>query len=94
LPDALKKKIARLVQGSKRSAHAFMVEAIQEAADREELRRRFGEEAEQSEREAEQSGLLFEADAVFKHLQARARGRRSARPKPTRWQRSKRQDSR
>jgi predicted transcriptional regulator len=51
LPDALKRCIAQLVSGSGRTAHSFMVEAIEQAVLREELRRRFGEEAALSERE-------------------------------------------
>lgn len=53
LPDDLKRRIAQLVSGSGRTAHSFMVEAIEQAALREELRRRFGEEAALSEREAQ-----------------------------------------
>ena len=34
LPDALKKRIAALVEGSGRSAHAFMVEAIARETER------------------------------------------------------------
>jgi predicted transcriptional regulator len=51
LPDDLKRRIAQLVRGSGRTAHSFMVEAIEQAALREELRRRFGEETALSERE-------------------------------------------
>jgi predicted transcriptional regulator len=53
LPDDLKRRIAQLVSGSGRTAHSFMVEAIEQAVLREELRRRFGEEAALSEREAQ-----------------------------------------
>ena len=45
LPHELKERIQSLVTGTGRSAHAFMVEAIERAAQAEELRRRFGEDA-------------------------------------------------
>ena len=45
LPAELKQRIHSLVEGTGRSAHAFMVEAIEGAVSREELRRRFGAEA-------------------------------------------------
>lgn len=39
LPDELKRRVAALVSETGQSAHAFMVEAIEQAAQREELRR-------------------------------------------------------
>ena len=57
LPDDLKRRIAQLVSGSGRTAHSFMVEAIEQAALREELRRRFGEDADLSEREGSEHAI-------------------------------------
>jgi predicted transcriptional regulator len=59
----LKRRIAELVAGSYRTAHSFMVEAIEQAAAREELRRRFGEEAALAEEETERSGNSILRDA-------------------------------
>lgn len=88
LPDELKRRIAQLVQGSDRTVHSFMVEAIERAAKREELRRRFGEEAELSERETEKSGKVFDANEAFDYLQAKAKGHRAKRPRAKAWRRS------
>ena len=65
-----------------------MVEAIEQAAAREELRRRFGAEAATAEQETERSGKAYDAAEVFDYLAARARGRRTRRPRPKAWQRS------
>ena len=85
LPDALKRRIVQLVEGSDRTAHAFMVEAIEQAAEREELRRRFGDEAALAERETERSGKAYEAAEAFKYLETRAKGGRARKPRLKSW---------
>lgn len=65
-----------------------MVEAIEQATAREELRRKFGQEAAAAEEETERTGLAFEAHRVFDYLEQRARGKRVRRPRPKTWRRS------
>ena len=88
LPDALKERINSLVRGSDRTAHAFMVEAIERAARAEELRRRFGEEAAQAEEESLRSNKAYDAAEVFAYLEARVIGKRVRRPRSKAWRRS------
>lgn len=88
LSDELKQRIAALVSGTDKSAHAFMVEAIEQAAQREELRRRFGAEAAEAEEETLAAGKAYDAAEVFDHLEARARGETTRRPRPKAWRRS------
>ena len=88
LPDELKRRVAQLVSGSNRSVHSFMVEAIEQAAAREELRRRFGEEAALSEAETERSGKVYDAAEAFKYFETRAKGSQARKPRPKSWQRS------
>lgn len=88
LPDDLKRRIAHLVAGSERTAHAFMLEAIEQAAAREELRRRFGEEAALAEEETERSGKVYDAAEAFKYLESRAKGGRVRKPRLKSWRRS------
>jgi len=88
LPDDLKRRIAQLVAGSDRTAHAFMLEAIEQAAAREELRRRFGEEAALAEEETERSGKVYDAAEAFKYLETRAKGGRARKPRLKSWRRS------
>lgn len=49
-------RLGRAGSGSDKSVHAFMVEAIEQAAQREELRRRFGAEAAEAEQETVTTG--------------------------------------
>ena len=81
LSNDLRRRISRLVAGSNRTPHAFMVNAIEQAAVREELRRRFGEEADAAERETEKSGKAYDSDAVFDYFETRARGHKAKRPR-------------
>jgi predicted transcriptional regulator len=88
LSDELKQRIAALVSGTAKSAHAFMLEAIEQAAQREEMRRRFGVEATEAEVETAASGRAYDAAEVFDYLEARARGESARRPRPKAWRRS------
>ena len=88
LPEALKKRVQTLIKGRDKTAHAFMLEAIERAAESEELRRRFGADAAEAEKETERSGKAYEAREVFDYLEARARGEKPRRPRPKAWQRS------
>lgn len=88
LPDELKRRIAELVAGSDRTAHSFMVEAIEQAAAREELRRRFGEEAALAEEETERSRKVYDAAEAFQYFETRAKGRGARKPRLKSWRRS------
>lgn len=85
LPDELKQRIAALVEGTGQSAHAFMVEAIEQAAHRVALRRRFGAEAAEAEAETLRSGKAYDPQEVFDYLSAKIRGRKAARPRAKAW---------
>jgi len=88
LSSELKRRVSALVAGTNRTAHSFMLSAIERAAQQEELRRRFGAEAELSERETLRSGRAYDAKQVFDYLEARARGRKAKRPRMKTWRQS------
>jgi len=88
LSDELRRRIQNIIAGSDRTAHAFMVDAIERAARAEELRQRFGEEAQAAEEETLRSGKAYDAGEVFAYLEARARGRKPKRPRLRSWRRS------
>lgn len=85
LPDELKQRIQRLVKDSDRTAHAFMIEAIERAARAEELRRQFGADAADAEAEAMTSGKAFDAREAFAYFEARASDKTARRPKMKAW---------
>ena len=85
LSPQLKKRVASLVRGTEKSAHAFMVEAIAREAERAELRRRFTEEALAADREMERTGLAYDFDDVKAYFESKLSGRRARRPRLKRW---------
>jgi len=85
LPPELKRRVASLVRGTDKSAHAFMVEAIAKEAERAELRRKFIADAVSSLQHAERTGLAYDAKDVHAYFAARAAGKPARRPRPKRW---------
>jgi predicted transcriptional regulator len=82
LPDELKERIAPLADAAGKSAHAWMVEALERQADLAEAREAFIQDAEVTAAEVDAGGALFAAEDVASYLFARAAGKRSvARPK-------------
>lgn len=82
LPDQLKARVARAAEASGKSAHAWMVEAIEAQAALAERRQAFVDSALQAGQEVARYGLVFDADEVFSYLKARAAGEAASRPEP------------
>ena len=85
LPPQLKRRVASLVRGTDKSAHAFMVEAISTEARRAELRRQFIAEALAADREMERTGLAYDFRDVKTYFEAKISGRPARRPRLKRW---------
>ena len=85
LSPKLKARVAAAVKGTDKSAHAFMIEAIEHETERAELRKRFVADALKAEQETLRTGLAYDADEVHAYIKARAAGRRVARPKAKPW---------
>jgi len=81
IPEAVKKRVARRAQAQQTTAHAFMLDAINEKLEAEEARAAFHAEAERRLAGMKRSGAGIPAHQVFDYLLARARGRKLARPK-------------
>lgn len=77
----MERRIARLAQAKATSAHAFMLEAIQEKVDAEEAREAFHAEAERRLARMKRTGKGIPAEEVFDYLRARALGEKAKRPK-------------
>ncbi len=81
LPDELKIRIASVAAAAGKSAHAWMVEAIESQAALAERRRAFVASALKAEEEVAQYGLVHDADEVFSYIKAKIEGRAAKRPK-------------
>ena len=84
LPDDLKQRIAPLAEAAGKTAHAWMVEALERQAAMAEAREAFLQEAEASAAEIDAGGALFAAEDVAAYLLSRAAGKAPARPKRVR----------
>lgn len=82
LPADLKARIDRLSAARGSTAHAFMLEAINELADRLESHQDFADEAERRLKKMARTGEYLNMDDIRGYAQALARGEQPARPTP------------
>ena len=84
LPDDLKRRIAPLAEVAGKTAHAWMVEALERQAAMAEAREAFLRDAEASAAEVDAGGALYAAEDVAAYLLSRAAGKEATRPKRVR----------
>ena len=84
LPPKLKARVAALAKKSGRSAHSFIVEAVERHAAREEKIQNFVKEALAADADIERTGEVYRAEDVHAWLDRLSKGEKSARPKPWR----------
>ena len=80
----LKQRISRLAKESGKSAHAFMVQALEREATREERMRQFVRDAIASDSAAEAGAPVYRAEDVYAWMERRAKGEKLSIPKPWR----------
>ena len=82
VPEEVKKRIAKLARQQDLTPHGFMLDAIREKVEVEEVRLAFHAEAERRLARMKKTGVGISAEEVFEYLQKRAAGRKATRPKP------------
>ena len=80
LPEELKSRIAPLAEAAGKTAHAWMIDALEAQAALAEMREDFIGDAETSAAEVDAGGLLYAAEDV--HAYIIARGSRTSARKP------------
>jgi predicted transcriptional regulator len=85
LPPELRARIHALAKQSGRSAHSFIVEAVERHAGYEEQMRSLVTEAMAADADVERTGEVYRADDVHAWLEHLAKDGAAPRPKP--WQR-------
>jgi predicted transcriptional regulator len=85
LPPKLKARVTALARKTGRSAHSFIIEAVERHAEREERLQTFVKEALAADADIERTGEVFRAEDVHAWLERLAGGQKTVRPKP--WQR-------
>lgn len=81
IPEEIKKRVEKLAEARDTTAHAFMVEAIEERLLAEETRAEYHAEATARLTRMKKTGRGIPADEVFEYLRERVQGRPAARPK-------------
>jgi predicted DNA-binding protein len=84
IPDPLKRRIASLAEARETTPHALMLEAIREKLESEETKAELHAEAQRRLARMKKTRAAIPATEVFRYLEARARGKAAARPRPRR----------
>ena len=85
LSDELKQRAANAAHQIGVSPHAFMLNAIEQAAAATEQRTRFLEDAHVARNDMIKTGKGFDADEVHTYLKAKVTGKKEAKPKAHSW---------
>ena len=85
LPDDLKQRIAKVVEGTGQTSHAFMLDAIRTQTERAERHRNFTHAALAARDEFARTGVGYAMEDVHAYVKARAAGKKASKPKPKRW---------
>lgn len=86
LPDELKQRAIVAAEIAGVSTHAFMVQAIEQAAAAAEQRAGFVAEAQAAREQMLRTGKGYDASEVHAYLKARIAGKKTAKPKAKSWQ--------
>jgi predicted transcriptional regulator len=85
LPPELKRRIAKIVEATGQTPHAFIVDAIRLRAEQAEKRRAMVDGARKAREEVERTGRAYAWEEVREHYRARLQGRKTTKPKPRSW---------
>lgn len=86
LSDELKQRAVAAAEKKGVSPHAFMVQAIEQAATAAERRASFINEAQAAREQMLSTGQGYKVDEVHAYLKARTAGKKPAQPKEKSWQ--------
>jgi predicted transcriptional regulator len=85
LPPQLKDRVASVIEGTGKSAHAFMVEAIEEQTALAERRKGFVAAAVSARRDFRRTRKGYALEDVRRYFAARVTGKRARKPRLKRW---------
>ena len=84
VPEEVRKRVAKLAETQDTTVHAFMLEAIREKLEADEVRAAFHAEARRRLARMKKSGEGIPTAEVFAYLEARALSKQAPLPKPRR----------
>lgn len=80
LPEDIKERIAAAAEVAGKTPHAYMIDALSAQTALDERRRALVQAAHLAEQEVVEYGLVYDADEVFSHIQAKTAGKSGKRP--------------
>ena len=89
VPDDLRARLAEQAEAEGKSAHAYMLEALKEKADRADRRREYLSVGATALDEYERSGIAYAMEDVEQYILGIAAGKKPGRPKPLKAPRKK-----
>jgi predicted transcriptional regulator len=89
VPDELRARLAAQAEAEGKSAHAYMLEALKEKADRAERRQEYLASGSAALTEYERTGIAYAMEDVEQYILGMAAGKKPSRPKPVRAPRKK-----
>jgi predicted transcriptional regulator len=89
VPDDLRARLAAQAEAEGMSAHAYMLEALREKADREDRRREYLSAGAEALDEYERTGIAYAMEDVEQYILGIAAGKKPKRPKPVKASRKK-----
>ena len=81
IPDALKERLNALAEAEGKSPHAYMIEALEQQAQRAERQRAYLAAGDAALRDYEKTGIAYAMEDVERYVVALAEGRAGAKPK-------------
>ena len=90
VPDDLRARLAAQAEAEGKSAHAYMLEALKEKADRADRRREYLAAGEAALNEYERTGIAYAMEDVEQYILGIAAGKKPRRPTPAKAQGKKR----
>ena len=89
VPDELRARLIAHAEAEGKSAHAYMIEALKEKADRADRRQEYLSAGAEALREYERTGIAYAMEDVEKYILGIAAGKKPGRPKPIKAARKK-----
>jgi predicted transcriptional regulator len=89
VPDELRARLAAQAEAEGKSAHAYMIEALKEKADRADRRAEYLSAGAAALREYERTGIAYAMEDVEQYILGIAAGKKPRRPQPSKASRKK-----
>jgi predicted transcriptional regulator len=89
VPDDLRARLVAQAEAEGKSAHAYMLEALKEKADRADRRREYLSAGADALRQYERTGIAYAMEDVERYILGIAAGTKPPRPKPVKASRKK-----